>query len=86
MTTNQHGGARPKVREDDRRGKHHSPKPGSGRPPKSFTLKVGDVFFKSEKDANGNGILPSEIWTVTEITRSHVTFTNQAGDTYRLLR
>ena len=84
--TNQHGGARPKVRNDDRRGKHHSPKPGSGRTPKSFTLKVNDVFLKSERDADGNGVLPSEIWTVTEITRMHVIFSNQDGDTYRLLR
>lgn len=81
-----HGGARPKTRDDDARGKHHSPKPGSGRKPKSFTLKLGDVFFKSQRDANGNGIIPSEIWTVTEITRSHVVMSSSNGDTYKLLR
>lgn len=86
MTTNTHGGPRPKVREDDARGKHHSPKPGSGRPPQSFTVKLGDVFSKQEQTAEGNGVIPSEVWTCKEITRTHLVFVNNSGDRIRLIR
>lgn len=83
MANNQHGGPRPAVRPDDKRG---GARQGTGPKPKSFTLKLGDVFFKGQRDAQGNGIIPSEIWTVTEITRSHVVFSSNNGDTYRLIR
>lgn len=83
---NNHGGARRKVRDDDRRGKHHSPKPGSGRQPTTFTVKLGDKFFVGRNDQDGNGVLPSELWRVAEITRTHVLFASDNGDTVKLLR
>lgn len=94
MTTNthgagarQHGGARPKQREDDARGKHHSPKPGSGRKPKSFTLKLDDGFYVGRKTKDGKGVSPAEVWIVTEISRTHVILTDHiTGDMIRLVR
>lgn len=86
MTKNNHGGPRPKISDTDKRGRHHSPKPGSGRKPTTFTLKLDDKFYKSQQDDNGNGILPGELWTVTKIERTHVIFTSDNGDTYRLRR
>lgn len=80
---NTHGGPRPKTRDDDARG---GARQGTGPKPKSFALKLGDVFFKSQKDAQGYGVIPSEVWTVTEITRTHVTLSSNTGDTYKLLR
>lgn len=85
MNQSTHGGARPKVREDDGR-KNNQPVVHPGRKPKSFTLKLGDTFWKSRKDTEGNGALPSETWTVVEITRTHVVFSSNTGDTYRLVR
>lgn len=84
MTTN-HGGARPKQRDDDGR-LNNRPTVHPGRKPKSFTLKLGDSFCKSQKDAQGRPLIPGELWTVTEITRTHVTLSSDNGDTYKLLR
>lgn len=85
MTTT-HGGPRPKTRDDDQRGRRHSPKPGSGRKPQSFTLKLGDVFFVCLSNPDGKGVLPSEIWTVSEITRSHVKLASDTGYSHTLIR
>lgn len=86
MTNNTHGGARPKVRDDDQRGKHHAPKPGSGRKPKSFTLKLDDSYYVGTRDKDGNGVGPGEVWTVAEITRTHVVMASNTGDRVRLVR
>lgn len=76
--TNTHGGARPKVREDDGRGKHHSPKPGSGRKPQSMTMKLGDKFYV--------GIVNGGAWTVEEITRTKITFVDDNGERHWMIR
>lgn len=86
MTTNAHGGARPKTRDDDARGKHHSPKPGSGRKPQSFTLKVGDALFVWAKDANGKQSGSSMVWTVTAIDRQHIDLVADNGLVWRMIR
>lgn len=86
MTTNTHGGPRPKTSDDDRRGKHHSPKPGSGRKPNRFAVKVGDDFFVTTVTAEGLSVFPSAVWQVAEITRSHVIFVADNGDRVKLLR
>lgn len=57
-----------------------------GPKPKSFTLKLGDIFYVAAKDADGNGIEPAMIWTVAAIERGHVVMTSGTGDTYRLVR
>lgn len=85
MTTNQHGGPRPAVREDDGR-RNNRPTVQPGRKPKSFTLKLGDAFAKQEANADGYGVLPSQVWTVIEITRTHVKFQTNDGETVRLIR
>lgn len=87
MTTSTHGGPRFKTRDDDARGKHHSPKPGSGRKPKSFTLKLGQKLFVGAHDKDGVGIADEYAWTVTDIDRTHVTIRSDvSGNTYRLVR
>lgn len=86
MTNSNHGGPRPKTSDSDQRGRHHSPKPGSGRTPKSFTLKLGDVFFCGMSNPEGKGVLPGEIWTVVEITRSHVKLKSDTGYSHTLIR
>lgn len=79
-----HGGARPAIRPDDgrRNNKHGSP----GRMPKSFTLKLGDAYYAATADGEGKGVGTAELWTVAEITRTHVKFRSDTGDTIRLLR
>lgn len=59
---------------------------GQGRKPQSFTIKLGDAFFVGRNDKDGNGILPSELWRVSEITRTHILFASDTGDTVRILR
>lgn len=86
MITKNHGGPRPKQREDDARGKHHSPKPGSGRKPERFAVKVGDGFSVHTVTAEGLSVFPSAVWQVAEITRSYVIFTADNGDRVKLLR
>lgn len=85
MTTGTHGGARPKVRDDDARGKHHSPKPGSGRTPQTFRLRVGDKFYRGSSAADGTPCL-GELWTVKFITRTKLTFHSDSGDEIFLIR
>lgn len=80
MTT--HGGARPKVRDDDGRANNSGP----GRKPQSFTLKLGDSYYVGTRDKDGNGVGMGEVWTVTEITRTHVVMTSNTGDRVRLVR
>lgn len=75
--TNQHGGARPKVREDDGR-KNNRPVVRPGRKPQRMTMKLGDKFFV--------GILNGGIWTVEEITRTSITFADEYGEKYKLIR
>lgn len=86
MNQNTHGGARPKVRDDDQRGKHHAPKPGSGRKPESFRLKLGDKLFVATKDADGNPVDNAQLWTVAEIDRNWLTINSDNGDTIRIRR
>lgn len=85
MATNTHGGPRPPTRPDD--GRHHNGgHTGTGPKPKSFTVKLGDVFSKQEQTAEGKGVIPSEVWTCKEITRTHLIFENNSGDRIRLIR
>lgn len=85
MKNNQHGGARPKQRDDDGRvNNRFTVHPG--RKPKSFTLKLGDTFYLAGKDADGNGLTPAQLWTVTAIGRGHVVMSSDNGNTYRLVR
>lgn len=76
--TNQHGGARPKVRNDDARGKHHSSKPGSGRQPTTMRMKIGDKFYV--------GIVNGGVWTVETITRTSIEFADEYGGKHKLIR
>lgn len=86
MTSNQHGGSRPKQREDDGRS-NNRPTIHPGRKPKSFTLKLGDKFFVGAHDKDGIGIADEYAWTVTDIDRTTVTITSEvSGNTYRLRR
>lgn len=83
MTNTTHGGARPKVREDDGRRNNSGP----GRKPKSLTMKVGDNFFVGAKDKEGVAIADEYAWTVVEIERNSITIRSEvSGNTYRLLR
>lgn len=86
---NTRGGARPLVREDDGRGKGKpgTPRPNAGRPPQSYTLKLGDKLAVGGNDADGNGLLQmAMLWTVTKITRTRISFEDGNGNTYSLLR
>jgi len=88
MTQSTHGGARPKVRDDD--GRSHNPGGagrGQGRKPKIFTLKLGQKLFVGTHDRDGNPIDNEYAWTVTDIDRTTVTITSDSsGLTYRLHR
>ena len=84
MTT--HGGARPKVRDDDARTRNGGGGRGQGRKPQSFTLKLDDKLYVARADADGNGILPSELWTITEVTRTYLRVQSSTGDSVRLVR
>ncbi len=77
MPTKQHGGARPATKPDDGRltNKHGSP----GRMPKKFTLKVGDFLWFDKTDSEGNTVIPEELWTVSEITRTGISL-NEGSD------
>ena len=75
--TNQHGGARPKVREDDGRAGNR-PTTHPGRKPKTMTLKLGDKFYV--------GIVNGGIWTVEAIERGHITFVDEYGLKFTLIR
>lgn len=83
MTTTTHGGPRPKTREDDARG---GARVGAGPKPKSFTLKLGDAFYTTTRSAEGRAVGMGELWTVAEITRTHVIMQSDTGDTIKLLR
>lgn len=80
--TNTHGGARPKVRDDD--GRIHNS--GPGRKPQSFTLKLGDKLFVATKDSFGSPIDDAQLWTVAAIDRSWLTISSDNGDTIRIRR
>jgi hypothetical protein len=81
-----HGGARPATREDDGRHSNGGHR-GTGPKPKAFTVKLGDKIATSAKDKDGNGLIDSAmLWTVTEITRTHIVFAADNGDTWRLRR
>jgi hypothetical protein len=83
--TNTHGGARPKVREDDGR-IHNRPTVNPGRRPNSMTLKVGQKLFVVTTDQNGNHIDQSQLWTIAEMDRSWLTIHSDNGDTIRIRR
>lgn len=86
MTTPTHGGPRPVTRPDDGRRSNggHS---GTGPKPKSFTLKLGDVFFMSLTTATGQAVLPGVVGRVDNITRTHLTLTDiHNGDRYEIIR
>jgi hypothetical protein len=87
MSDNKHGGARPKQREDDGRTNNGGARPGTGPKPRRFAVKLGDGFYVGRRDKDGNGIGMGEAWIVTEITRTHVIFTDHhTGDMIRLVR
>lgn len=84
--TNTRGGARPKVREDDGRATNGGARPGAGPIPKTFTLKAGSKFVVMRSDADGNGILPAELWTITSMDRTHIYIQSDNGDSISLVR
>ena len=53
------------------------PRPGSGRPPKRITLKVGDTYA---------AIGRAETWTVVEIARGRIVFEASTGENIVLVR
>jgi len=59
------GGARPGAGSGGKRD-------GAGRPPKSFTLKLGDAVIVAE-----NGL---RMGTITEISRRHITIKMDNGE------
>lgn len=65
----QWGGPRPKVREDDARG---GPRPGAGRPVKTFRLKVGDELVITQAGEQSNA-------TVTDVSREEVALQTDGG-------
>lgn len=85
MTTDSRGGPRPATRPDDRR-RNNGGNSGTGPKPKSFTLKLGDKLYIARTDAAGNGVEPSELWTIIEITRAMVRAVSDSGDSIRLVR
>lgn len=86
MTTNTHGGPRPKQRDDDARGHHHSPKPGSGRKPQSFTIKANAEFAVWQRNPEGRPVGLGELWTVKEITRTGIVLVSESGYVYDIRR
>jgi hypothetical protein len=71
------------VRDDDNRG---GARLGTGPKPTKFTLKLGDALAVWLHDADGNPVGPGALWTVTEITRTHLVVTADNGDTYKIRR
>ena len=55
------------------------PRPGSGPKPKSRRVRLGQEFVGMTAGE------PPQVWTVTEITRDHITLTKANGGTVRLL-
>ena len=55
------------------------PRPGSGPKPKSRRVRLGQEFVGMTAGE------PPQVWTVTEITRDHITLTKADGGTVRLL-
>lgn len=55
------------------------PRPGSGPKPKSRRIRLGQEFVGMTAGE------PVQVWTVTEITRDHITLTKADGETVRLL-
>ena len=55
------------------------PRPGSGPKPKSRRIRLGQEFVGMTAGE------PPQVWTVTEITRDHITLTKADGGTVRLL-
>ena len=55
------------------------PRPGSGPKPKSRRVRLGQEFVGMTAGE------PVQVWTVTEITRDHITLTKADGETVRLL-
>lgn len=83
------GGARPKVREDDQRGKHGTPRPTAGRKPQAIRFKLGDRLLINRNDKEGNAIVDDydfPLWTVEAIDRVSVTLRCDNGDKIRLRR
>jgi hypothetical protein len=72
-TKGKSGGARPKVREDD----------GRGRPVEKRRLKVGDQFAVAWH--SGDGRTAIQLWTVKELSRTVIVFDDGAGGEYRLV-
>ena len=58
---------------------HGGPRKGAGRPVETRTLKRGMEFVGMTA---GEEI---QVWTVTEITRTHIVLTKANGETVRLL-
>lgn len=57
--TNNHGGKRAGAGSG-------GPRPGAGRKPQSFALKLGDSFYVTLPGVHGDA------WTVTEIHRNYI--------------
>ena len=55
------------------------PRPGSGPKPKSRRVRLGQEFVGMTAGE------PPQVWTVTEITRDHITLTKADGGTVQLL-
>jgi hypothetical protein len=61
------------------------PRKGAGRPVKRMSLKAGDSFFVSTVTPEGP-VYPSEVWEVTEVSRSVIVLKSNAGDTIKMIR
>ncbi len=61
------------------KGRSGGPRPHSGPKPKIRRIRLGQEFVGM---AAGE---PPQVWTVTEITRDHITLTKADGGTVRLL-
>ena len=55
------------------------PRPHSGPKPKNRRVRLGQEFVGMTAGE------PPQVWTVTEITRDHITLTKADGGTVRLL-
>lgn len=60
------------------------PRPGSGRPQSTITIRLGGQLLISRRD--DNGATPSEVATVTKIQRGVITLTLENGDIITLIR
>lgn len=82
MNENNHGGKREGAGSGGAR-----PGPHPGRPPQSFTFKLGDPFFMGLTDAEGRGVGPGVVLVVEAITRTHLTLRDMHnGDRYEFIR